>query len=73
MNVLKNMEFVFVIAVALSFSAAAIAEQPKARAAKAPVAAASTKASNAANNQIITVVVPGKRLSKAEKAQLAAL
>jgi hypothetical protein len=64
MNVLKNMEAIFIVAVALSFSAAAIAKEPV-RAAKAPTVANSSK--------VYKVVITGKRLSKAEKAQLAAL
>lgn len=64
MNILKDMEAIFLVAVALSFSAAAIAKEPV-RAAKAPTVANSSK--------MIKVVITGKRLTKAEKAQLAAL
>ncbi len=62
MNVLKNMETIFVIAVALTLSANAFA--------KAPAATAPTIANN---TKMIKVVITGKRLSPAEKAQLAAL
>jgi hypothetical protein len=64
MNVLKNMEAIFVVAVALSLSAAAFAKAP---------AASATKPVIAANTKMIKVVITGKRLSAAEKAQLAAL
>ena len=68
MNVLKNFEFVFIIAVVVSFSVAAIADQPAPQAAKAPLVVAA-----APSTTMITVVIPAKRLSTAEKAQLAAL
>lgn len=64
MNILKDMEAIFLVAVALTFSAAAIAKEPV-RAAKAPTVANSSK--------MIKVVITGKRLTKAEKAQLAGL
>jgi hypothetical protein len=64
MNLLKHLDAVVIVAVALTFSAAAIAKEPV-RAAKAPTVANSSK--------MIKVVITGKRLSKAEKAQLAAL
>ncbi len=62
MNLLKNMEAIFIVAVALTFSAAALAKEPVA--AKKPTVA-STK--------MHKVVIVAKRPSKAEKAQLAAL
>ena len=62
MNVLKNMEAIFIVAVALSLSASAFA--------KAPVATAPTIANS---TKTIKVVITGKRLSPAEKAQMAAL
>ena len=65
MNVLKNMETIFVVAVALSLSASAFAKAPVARAATAPTVVNSSK--------MIKVVITGKRLSPAEKALLAAL
>ncbi len=65
MNILKNMEVVFIVAVAAVTCISAFAKAPAAHSAHAPTIANSTK--------MITVVVTGKRLSAAEKAQLAAL
>ena len=62
MNVLKNMEMIFVVAVALSLSASAFAKAP---AAAAPTVANSTK--------MIKVVITGKRLTAAEMAQVVSL
>jgi len=70
MNALKNMEAIFVVAVALSLSAAAFAKAPTAAAPVVRTAAAPTIANN---TKMIKVVITGKRLSRAEKAQLAAL
>ena len=64
MNILKNMEVVFIVAVALS-AVSAFAKAPAPRTATAPAITAT--------NKMITVVVPGKRLVDAQKAQMAAL
>ena len=64
MNILKNMEVVFIVAVALS-AVSAFAKAPAPRTATAPAITATTK--------MITVVVPGKRPVDAQKAQMAAL
>ncbi|MFP5393625.1 MAG: hypothetical protein ACLGI6_19090 [Gammaproteobacteria bacterium] len=62
MNVLKNMESIFAVAVVVTISATAIA---KPRPVHTPVVASAEK--------VITVVVPGKRLSTVEKNRLAVL
>jgi hypothetical protein len=64
MNILKNMEAIFIVAVALS-CASAYAKAPAPRTAPAP---AITK-----TNKMITVVITGKRPAAAQKAQMAAL
>lgn len=61
MKLPKNLEAIFLVTVALSFSAAAIAA-PAPRAAAAPAATSNAK--------MIKVVIKGKRLSAAQKAQL---
>lgn len=61
MNVLKNMEAIFIVAVALSLSASAFAAPAKVH---APAQA------KAGNGKMIQVVIKGKRLSAAQKAQL---
>lgn len=61
MNVLKNMEAIFIVAVALAVSATAFAAPAKMH---GPVQA------SAGNGKMIQVVIKGKRLSPAEKAQL---
>ncbi len=62
MNILKNMEAIFIVAVALSCATAF--------AAPAPVQARAPQA--ASNAKMIKVVITGKRLTAAQKAQLPA-
>lgn len=62
MNVLKNMEAIFIVAVALAVSASAFA-------APAPMPAHAKPL--AGNGKMIQVVIKGKRLSAVQKAQLA--
>ncbi|NHZ42324.1 hypothetical protein [Massilia aquatica] len=68
MNIVKNMEAVVIAAVALTFvTAMASAEAPRARAvSNAPAAAVK------ADSEMTTIVVTGKRLTAAQKANLAA-
>ena len=61
MNVLKNMEAIFIVAVALAVSASAFAAPAKVH---APVQA------KAGNGKMVQVVIKGKRLTPAQKAQL---
>ncbi len=71
MNIVKNMEAVVIAAVALTFvTAMASAEAPRARnaASTVPAAAAAVKA----DTEMTTIVVTGKRLTAAQKANLAA-
>ncbi len=62
MNVLKNMEAIFIVAVALAFSASALAAPATMH---APAQAAASK-----GNMVQVVVIKAKRLSPAEKAAL---
>ncbi|NHZ35170.1 hypothetical protein [Massilia rubra] len=69
MNIVKNMEAVVIAAVALTFvTAMASAEAPRARSAAQTVPAAAIKA----DSEMTTIVVTGKRLTAAQKADLAA-
>lgn len=62
MNVLKNMEIIFTVAIALACSAAYVSTVPEAQAQGGSQA-------SAANAAIPTVVVSAKRLTPAEKRQ----
>ncbi|NHZ65193.1 hypothetical protein [Massilia genomosp. 1] len=69
MNIVKNMEAVVIAAVALTFvTAMASAEAPRARSAAQTAPAAAVKA----DSEMTTIVVTGKRLTAAQKADLAA-
>ncbi|UOD27217.1 hypothetical protein INH39_16905 [Massilia violaceinigra] len=69
MNIVKNMEAVVIAAVALTFvTAMASAEAPRAR----PVSNAPAAAAVKADSEMTTIVVTGKRLTAAQKANLAA-
>ena len=65
MNIRKNAEAIFLAAAVMgTFAAYATAEVPQARAAKAAQVAA------AADSKMQVVVIAGKRLTAAEKAEL---
>lgn len=69
MNIVKNMEAVVIAAVALTFvTAMASAEAPRAPSAVSSAPAAAVKA----DTDMTTIVVTGKRLTAAQKANLAA-
>jgi hypothetical protein len=73
MNIVKNMEAVVIAAVALTFvTAMASAEAPRARSAAQTSPAAAVKTGSEANADMTTIVVTGKRLTAAQKANLAA-
>ncbi|HEX8612976.1 MAG TPA: hypothetical protein VF800_16945 [Telluria sp.] len=73
MNIVKNMEAVVIAAVALTFvTAMASAEAPRARSAASSVPSAAAKTDSEAKADMTTIVVTGKRLSAAQKANLAA-
>ena len=63
MNILKNMEAIFIVAVALSCATAAFA---------APASVHAPAAQAARNAKVIKVIITGKRLTAAQKAQLPA-
>ena len=70
MNIAKNMEAIFIAAVALA-GAASLATAAVPATAAAPTTIVATKAASAAAGSMPVVTITAKRLSAAEKAALA--